>query len=113
MSENLSPHQKQLQSNARQGLRTVAGMQAAGLYIAGPALVMAAIGAAFGEGNYFLLIMAMLYGGLFLYGNSVRRKAEKGSLRRSLGFWIAVWSFMTGFICAAMAFTFFLSGELR
>lgn len=108
MSEHKSPFQRQLERNAAESLITLGGMSGARLYIAATALVALPIMAFAGEGDYILAVMAALYAVLFVYGNRIRRSAEKGTTRRSLGFWIALYSFFLAGIMAAMAIVLML-----
>ena len=88
-------------------------MYSAGLFIAIPALVVAGIGILFGEGDYLIPIMAILYACMFVFGNRMRRAELRGTVRRSRGFWIAIYSIMLSGMCIAMTLTFLLAGEWR
>lgn len=81
-------------------------MFAAGPYIGFTALITLPIMAIAGEGDYIVAVMAGLFAALCIYGVRMRRSAEKQSLRRSLGFWIALYSFFLAAGLAAIAIAF-------
>ena len=108
MSEHESPFQQQLSRNAVETRKIVTGIYGAGPYVAVPALITLPIMAVAGEGDYIIAVLAGLYAALFIYGRHLRRSAEKGSTRRSLGFWIALYSILLacGFAAIAIALLF-------
>jgi len=106
-----SPYQRQVGENAEADGRFVAGMYGAGLYVGLAILPTLPIMWVFGEGDYILLIIAIIYAALFVFGIEKRRRAAAQSIQRSLGIWIAIYSAMMCIGCLALALIFFFSGR--
>jgi hypothetical protein len=84
----------------RQSGVTLAGIWAAKIWIVLPALVALPIMWLLGEGDYIVPVMGLLWVGCFFVGQRIRTSALIGSVERSQGFHVSVWSF----ILAAMMF---------
>lgn len=88
-------------------------MYLAGVWMAVPALLALPIIGVFGEGDYIVAVMAIMYAALFAFGLRIHRSSELHTSRRSRGFWICVYSVMFFIVCGGMALAFSLSGEWR
>ncbi|HEX7752199.1 MAG TPA: hypothetical protein VF440_07320 [Novosphingobium sp.] len=90
---------------------TIKGMWAAKIWVVLPAVVGLLIMLAFGEGDYIVPIWAILWSACFVVGLRIRARAEKGTVRRSQGFWVSFWSFWLALLMIAM--TIILVSENR
>jgi hypothetical protein len=92
--------------HARRAMAGLGGMYLAGLWMAAPALLVLPVTSVFGEGDYLLVLMAIMYAGLFGYGLRIHRSSELHTSRRARGFWICVYSVMFFAVCGGLAIVF-------
>ena len=88
-------------------------MYGAGFYVGLAILPTLPIMWVFGEGDYILLIIAIIYAALLAFGIGKRRRSAARSIQRSLGMWIAIYSAIMCIGSLALALTFFFSGGWR
>lgn len=95
------------------GLTAVKGMWAAKIWIILPALVALPIMWIFGEGDYIVPVLAVLWSTSFLIGLKIRANAPKGTVRRSQGFWVSLWSFCLALVTIALTILMISENEWR
>ncbi len=113
MMERESPYQRRVRENGIADRNFLAGMYGAGLYIGLTILLTLPVMWLLGEGDYILVVISALYAMLFVYGRRKRRSAEKGTIQKSIGSWIAICSAIISVGSMILAFVFFQSGGWR
>jgi hypothetical protein len=103
MSDNLSPFQQQLRKNNAEGGRLYAGIVAAGIPVALTMMATSPISHVFGEGDYTQAVSAILFVVLFLFGVRIRRQSKVGSVRRTFGLWVAIYSIVIAVLTGGLA----------
>jgi len=84
---------------ADQNFTTLKGIWLAKIWIVAPALAVIPIAVLMGEGDYLVPLMGALWLACFAFGQNMRRSAAIGTVRRSAGFQISMWS---GILCVLM-----------
>jgi hypothetical protein len=88
----------------------LAGLSTANLWVVVPALVSLPIMGIFGEGDYIVPVLGMLWAGLFVLGLRMRRSAPAGNVARSRSFWICLWSFILSGLMIVVTVAFIADG---
>lgn len=108
-----TPFQAVLRKNASEDIARLKGMWAAKIWIVLPTIISLPILLLFGEGDYIIPILALLWAIIFCVGIRIYRSAQIGTVRRSQGFWMSLWSLILAILMAAMAAIFAISGSWR
>lgn len=92
---------------------TLKGMYLAKLWIIAPAFVALPVMWLFGEGDYIVPILGVLWTLCFLRGRRIRANAPLNSVERSRGFHISLWSFILAAMMAVLTVSFVAGGIWR
>lgn len=65
----------------------------------------------FGEGDYIVPVLGVMWAVLGIYGVRLRQSAPRGTERRARGFWIALWSIILSVAMFGLSAVFFVSGK--
>ena len=88
------------------------GYMSAKIWIIAPALAALAIMFVFGEGDYIVPVLGILWFGISIYGWRLWRTAPAKSHVSARGFRIAFWSSILSLICLVLTTSLLLEGLL-
>lgn len=97
----------------RSSFVTLKGIYLAKLWIVAPALIALPVMWLFGEGDYVVPILGVLWALCFLRGLRIRANAPLNSVERSQGFHISLWSFILAAVMATLTVSFVVGGIWR
>lgn len=92
---------------------TLKGIYLAKFWIVAPALIALPVMWLFGEGDYIVPILGVLWALCFLRGLRIRANAPLNSVERSRGFQISLWSFILAATMATLTIAFVAGGIWR
>ncbi|MFC0588510.1 hypothetical protein ACFFF7_03705 [Novosphingobium aquiterrae] len=94
-------------------LVTLKGLWLAKIWIVAPVLIALILMLIFGEGDYIVPVLAILWTTTFFIGNRIRVRNEPGTLQRSAGFHTSFWSFWLALLCFAMTIVLIAENDWR
>jgi hypothetical protein len=98
----------------RQNRRSnLTGLYLASPWLAVPALLSIPILILFGDGDYIIPVLGVMWLASLIYALRVRKLAAPGSVRRATAFWVAIWSLILVFIMFGMTVAFCVTGQWR
>lgn len=112
MSET-PPYKNDLITNTYGTAVGLRGLWAAKLWIVFPAIASLPFLWIFGEGDYVVPILSMLWMGCFILGMHFYRSGAAGTVRRSMGLHTAVWSAFLAFVMLVWTIALVIGGTWR